>query len=378
MSDVARRHRELDIVDRDGLHHLEASLAKAPALAIDVETNAMYAYRAKLCFVQIATDDEILVVDTLAPQVDAGALAQALIDPSKRKVFHDAQGDLRVLAREGLYVKGVFDTHRTATLLGLPKMGLGDLVEERFGVKLAKEHQTADFGARPLPPELRAYVADDVRYLLPLAEQLEAEAKAKGIQEELELEFERLASEATEPEAPPRLKLPQGARDALGTAIAQAADRLRHLEAKERDVPVGRVLANAALAEIAMRKPANVKDLSRIPGVKGSFVRPVGEVLIAEITELLDRARKGTLTPLPKGDGQRDPRRREREEKLKAWRGEAAKARGVMPSVVLPTPLIDRLAGEPPADLETLAKVPWFGEKRLRLYGTQLVDLLRT
>lgn len=371
------QHQIVDVASAGALPALRQTLAEAPALGVDVETNAMYAYRWRLCFVQIATEAQILVVDTLAPGVEPGALAEAFGDPGKRKVFHDAQGDLRVLAREGLHVRGLFDTHRAATLLGIEKVGLGNLVEARFGVKLAKEHQTADFGQRPLPPELHDYVADDVRFLLPLAEQLEQEARARDIWEELELEFERIAWEAAQPEPPPRLKLPTTARNPLGMAVAQLVDRLRHREAAARDVPVGRILANAALGEIATRLPKTERDLARIPGVKGSFLRAAGAEVLEGIARLGEAHRRGELPKLPPPEGRRDPLRREREDRLKAWRNEAAQARGVTTSVVLPTPILERLANQPPQDLEELSRVPWFGEKRLRLYGEALLQLLR-
>src|SRR6185437_7657679 len=144
-------------------------------------------------------------------------------------------------------------------------------------------------------------------YLLPLAEQLEAEAREKGILEELQLEFERLCAEGSIPETPPTPKLSGPARDDLGLAIAAAADRLRHREASARDVPVGRVLANAAIGEIALRKPRNEKDLSRIPGVKGSFVRPAGDELLAEIGRLIEDAKAGKLPRLAAPEKKRDP-----------------------------------------------------------------------
>jgi ribonuclease D len=41
----------------------------------------------------------------------------------------------------------------------------------------------------------------------------------------------------------------------------------------------------------------------------------------------------------------------------------------VTPSVVLPNPLVEQLAAAPPADLESLSRVPYLGEKRVRLTG---------
>lgn len=361
--------------DRRALEEASRLVREASAIGVDLETDAMHVFRARLCFLQLAARDRILVLDTLAEGVRASALAEPFADPSIRKVFHDAQGDLRVLAREGIAVRGLFDTQRAATLLGLPRVGLGNLVEERFGVRLAKEHQTANFGQRPVPEELLAYAGNDVRFLLPLAEQLEAELRAKDVWEEFELECERIEAESVEPEPLPRPKLPGGARDALGRAIAEAVDRLRYEEAESRNLPVGRVLSNATVGEIAARKPATLSQLARIPGMKGAFLRAAGERVIEAIARLRDAAKSGTLPeppPLPRADSAR----RKREERLKAWRNEAAERRGVTPMVVLPTGVLERIAAEPPADLEALAGVPWLGEKRVRLYGESILSVL--
>jgi ribonuclease D len=372
------RHQEHDVVDPASVEAAARAFAEAPALAVDLETDSMHVYQARLCFLQVATNDDIWVVDTLAPGVEAGAFAGTLLDPTRRKIFHDAQGDLRVLAGEGLSVRGLFDTHRAATFLGLPKVGLGDLVEQRFGVKLAKEHQTADFGRRPLPPEIRSYVANDVRYLLPLAEQLEGEATERGILDELRLEFERISVECARPEAAPKPKLPPAARNPLGLAVADAVDAIRHRLARERNVPVGRVLPNAAVGEVALRLPKRREDLVRIPGVKGSVVREAGEQILETIARLGEAAARGQLPPPePKKGGRPDPGRRDREARLKAFRAEVARARGVTPSVVLPTHLVEELSTEPPADLDALARVRWLGPKRLAEYGPAILAALR-
>lgn len=371
------RHQEHDVADPATVEAAARAFQSAPALAVDLETDSMHVYQARLCFLQVATDADIWVVDTLAEGVHASAFAGTLLDPAVRKVFHDAQGDLRVLAGEGLSVRGIFDTHRAATFLGLAKVGLGDLVEERFGVRLAKEHQTSDFGKRPLPPEIRSYVANDVRYLLPLAEQLEEEAATRGILEELHLEFERTTVECARPEPVPRPKLPPQARTPLGLAVAEAVDAIRHGLARARNVPVGRVLPNAAVGEIAARLPGRREDLARIPGVKGSTLREAGEEILAAIARLAAAAARGELAPPEARKVRHDPGRRDREGRLKAFRAEAAQARGVTPSVVLPTHVIEELCNEPPEDLDALGRVRWLGEKRLAAYGPAILAALR-
>src|SRR5437879_2051490 len=74
------------------------SLSAARELAVDVEADAMHAFKARLCFVQIGTDRDLFLFDTLIPEVRADALAELFADPARTKFFHAAGGDLQYLA----------------------------------------------------------------------------------------------------------------------------------------------------------------------------------------------------------------------------------------------------------------------------------------
>jgi ribonuclease D len=109
-----------DVTDRMGVAAVVRALEPERLFAVDLEADAMHAFRARLCFLQIGTDQDIWLVDTLAPGVEAAAVAALFADPLRTKVFHAAQGDLQFLAEAGVRVRGLFDTHRAATLLGWP------------------------------------------------------------------------------------------------------------------------------------------------------------------------------------------------------------------------------------------------------------------
>ena len=107
--------------------------------------------------------------------------------------------------------------------------------------------------------------------------------------------------------------------------------------------------------------------------MRGQFVREHGDEVLALL---------GGCGPPPTaessgpGGAARDPGRRRREEGLKAFRSARAAERGVTPSVVLPNPLVEQLAAAPPPDLDALSRVQYLGEKRVRLYGAELLQLL--
>lgn len=360
-------------------------LEGAKELAVDVEADAMHAFRARLCFVQVGTDRDIYLFDTLQPGVKAELLKKLFEDDQRVKYFHAAGGDLQYLAEANVRVKRLFDTHRAATLLGWAKVGLADLVRERLGVELKKEHQQSDFSIRPLPASMREYIADDVRYLSEIGRQVRAECEKTDILEEVELDCDRLAEEAAaRPDvgADYKPKIPRDRMSAqqqkLALAITHAVHKKRLEWAEQANVPMGRMLSNAAIAELAVRAPTDPKVLPRIPNIRGSFAREHGDEITNIIKGLVEAQRSGTLVDPEGADrGARDPKRKKREDALKTWRALKAPERKVTPSVVLSNPLIDDLSRNPPASTEDLAAMRWFGPKRVALYGVELVELLR-
>lgn len=382
MGDVPIEAEPVDVASPEALTQVATALGGVRELAVDVEADAMHHFNARLCFVQLGAGRDIFLVDTLAEGVQPRRLEAVFADAGVTKYFHAAQGDLQYLAEAGVRVHGLFDTHRAATLLGWPKVGLADLVHEYFGQTLKKEHQQADFSLRPLPPELREYIADDVRYLVEVGQRVREACVAADILEEVLLDCDRLCDEATarpDPADAVNVKVPKQGLSAAQVLVAQhlvrALHRLRLGWAEAADVPMGRMLSNRAIAAIAAGQPDTLKGLGRLEGVRGAFTRQHGEAVLSLLADLRRGAADGSLAPLV--DAQpKDARRRKRETALLDWRKEAATARKVTPSVVLPNALVEALARVDPATLEALQAVPYFGEKRVRLYGPAVLGVL--
>ncbi len=360
-----------------------AAVAAVNDFAVDVEADAMHHFRSRLCWVQVGTETEIFLFDTLIAEVQINALAAHFADPAKTKFFHAAMGDLQYLAEVGIRVKGLFDTHRAATLLGWPKVGLADLVLEKLGKQLAKEHQQSDFSLRPFPPELRAYIADDVRYLVEVGRSVREACVTADILEEVELDCARIADEAAErPDVngPYRFKLPtqnmSNEQQRLSYALAQWLHRLRLQLAEAEDIPMGRMLSNTAIVTIATKLPKAIRELGRLEGVRGAFTRQYGEQVLQQIVTFSEQSAKGEL-PFQPETKERDPKKRRRSEALTEWRKQAATKRKVTPSVVLPNALIEDVATLNPGEVSALATLPYFGAKRLALYGAEVLAAMK-
>ncbi|MFT3710275.1 MAG: ribonuclease D [Archangium sp.] len=372
----------VDVTRPEQWNDVLRALESVRELAVDVEADSMHHFRARLCFVQLGTDADIFLSDTLAEGVTPRALEKIFADANVTKFFHAAQGDLQYLAEAGVRVRGLFDTHRAVTLLGWPKNGLADLVKEKLGATLKKEHQQADFSIRPLPPELREYIADDVRYLSEVGRWVREACVTADILEEVLLDCERFCDEAAARPDPangfsPKLQRQNMSKETLTVAwhVAQELHRRRLAWAEAADVPMGRMLSNMAVSAIAQKLPADARALAKCEGVRGVIVREHGDEILAMLLKVQADVKSGALS-MPDEKKDRDPKRRKREEVLMDWRKKRATERKVTPSVVLSNALVDELATTPPVDVENLSKVPYFGQKRLTRDGASLVEVL--
>jgi ribonuclease D len=287
-------------------------LGSSAHLALDTEFMRESTYFAKLCLIQLHVTGLTVIVDPLALD-DLSPLLRFLGDRSRLKILHAARQDIEVLAqaadRVQLPLPGpIFDTQIGAALLGLPaQIGYGDLVQRRLDHTLAKGHARTDWTRRPLTREQREYAADDVRYLLPLFENLYTDLKDRGrldwlTEEAAELEDPALYRPHPE-QAWQRLKGLDRLRPEQ-RSVAKALARWREEIAVSADKPRGWILNDDALRTLSDRLPDSLRALENIETIPPGTVKRRGE----ELLELVRAARQSPDTDAPAEFFKPDPR----------------------------------------------------------------------
>lgn len=148
------------------------------SVGFDLEADSLYRYSERICLIQVCFGDEVHLVDPLG-DCSMSPLVEWL--KTARIWMHGADYDMSLMLREWDLVPPVlYDTQIAAQLLGLERFGYASLVEQYFDVELSKSSQKADWGKRPLSPKMMEYACNDVRYLLPLARQVEKELNNLG------------------------------------------------------------------------------------------------------------------------------------------------------------------------------------------------------
>ncbi len=338
------------VEDPIALEELVGRLAREARLAVDLEADSLYRYRERICLVQVCSAREVALIDPLALG-DLKALRPLLEDPNLEKVFHGADYDMRLLKGAGFKPRGIFDTMVAARCVGAKRLGLSDLLEERLGIRLEKRFQRADWSRRPLPAPMLDYAVRDSCYLLALRDSLASELQTLGRMELARAHF--LALEKIEPlrrNPPNAMKIP-GARklDHRSLAALQALLEWREQQAREKDVPVFKILPSETLLALAREKPSDLKSLLGIPGITKKVAELWAEGLLRALQEGLKRDPFVVLEP-PKAS-QNPPGSRNRFMALKQIRDQRAKEEGLDPGILCPNSLLKALASSEPRHL---------------------------
>jgi ribonuclease D len=272
-------------------------MAAHPFVTVDTEFLRETTYYPLLCVAQMASPDEAVVVDALAPGIDLAPFYALMADEKVMKVFHAARQDIEIVWHAAkLIPHPIFDTQVAAMVLGYgDSISYDQLVQRITGDALDKSHRFTDWTRRPLSDAQLAYAISDVTHLrdvyLALVEDLKQRGRADWVEDEMGV----LTSPDTyrmEPEnAWQRLKTRVRKPKELAVLIEVAAWRER--EAQSRDVPRARILKDEVIADIAVQAPTTTEKLKHLRSLPKGFERSRwGEAIVAAVARGLDRDMK--------------------------------------------------------------------------------------
>lgn len=251
----------------------ELSQGSGP-FAVDAERASGFRYSARAYLIQIKRKDGGLHLIDPIPFGPGHQLFQQLnqLLNTDEVILHASTQDLPCLRELGINPQRLFDTELAGRIAGLPRVGLGPLLESLMNVSLAKEHSAADWSARPLPKDWLTYAALDVELLVELRDRMYSileEAK------KLPWALEEFASILKAPPAPPRVdpwrrtsgmhKIKK--RDQL--AVIRSLWIARDAVASKQDIAAGKLLNDSAIVELAIAVPATKKEFEKC-------LRPLG------------------------------------------------------------------------------------------------------
>jgi ribonuclease D len=364
----------------DRQEELDQELARISGqarIAIDTEADSFHSYYDKVCLIQLTTDGKDVLIDPLAG-LDLDALGQIMGQRETLKILHGADYDLRILGRDyGFQINNLVDTMICAQLLGEPGIGLAALVKKHLDVDLDKSHQRADWARRPLPRPMLEYAAEDTRHLATLASMLQSQLETLGRWEWAQEEFERLESiRWNPPEANGEgwRKLKGASRlDPRDSEILRRLFEWRDEEARSRDVPPFRVLANETIMTIVRERPRGYTRLGEIKGISPGVLRRYGNPILEAVHAAL---------ALPEADlprrGEAKKWKPDREldrvvNRLKKVRDDVARELGIDSSVLAPKHVLTAVAEAKPRSVDELRSIEPLRRWQIEQLGERMV-----
>jgi ribonuclease D len=365
------------ITDAARLASLIEQIESADRIAIDTEADSLHSYREKLCLLQIsvpATGDAAGVADS-EPRVSPGhestrAVCDYIVDPlantdleplrrgleAKEIVLHGADYDLRMLRRGlNLAASKIFDTMIAARLLGIREFSLAALVKRYFGLTLLKGSQKANWAQRPLPARMAEYAINDVHYLLPLAEKLEAELVRYERRDWLRQSCQRAIEQAAVARTRDHDELwrirGSGLLRGRSAAVLRALWQWREKEAEKADRPPFHILRNEELLKAAVKfASGSVPDYRHFSVRRREAFREAAQAALRapESEWPVSRRRFGTR---PSNETV------QRAEELSGRRNRSAEELGLEPSFIAPRSTLEAIAADGTRAAALL--VPW-------------------
>ena len=363
------------ITTQDELETVIAALEKSNFVTVDTEFIRETTFWPELCLIQMAAPGVSALIDPLAPGLDLKPFFSLMANEAVTKVFHAARQDIEIVFHlGGLIPHPVFDTQVAAMVCGFgDSVSYEQIVQKITGGRIDKSSRFTDWRHRPLSDKQLDYALADVTHLIDvyqhLVAELEREGRAHWLNEEMEVLTSRETYDPHPEDAWKRLKM--RLRKPQELAIVQAVAAWREREARERNVPRGRVLKDDAIYEIAQQAPRDATALSRLRTTPKGWERSSSATaLLAIVTAALDMPRE-QMPRMPKSF-QPPEGSSAAAELLKVLLRLVSEKEGVAPKVLASGDDIDRIAAEGEA-----ADVPALQGWRRSVFGETALKLVR-
>ncbi len=341
------------IADDAQLAALLPLLQTVDRVAVDTEADSLHCYQEKLCLLQLSFAGGDYLVDPLSA-ANLAPLASALA--KKQIVLQGADFDLRLLRRSlNFTARRIFDTVIAARLLGIREFSLAALVLRYFGVTLAKGSQKANWARRPLTAQMAEYALNDTRYLLPLAEKLEAELRERGrigwFWESCEKALDQAGIDRVREEDEAWRISGSGSLRGVAATVLRALWRWRDDEARAVDRPAFHILQNhlliAAAEDFAAGNSPDFRHFS--PRRRRAFLEAAKNALLSPESNWPQRRPRLGVRPTPEME--------RRSNELRRRRDASAHELGIEPSFIAPRAAVDAIAADVARADDYL--VPW-------------------
>ncbi|MBK1793029.1 ribonuclease D [Devosia sp. WQ 349] len=360
------------IVSTEALAAFCERAAQYEFVTVDTEFLRETTYWPRLCLIQVATNDEAVLIDPLAPDIKLAPFFTLLANPEVTKVFHAARQDVEIFVKlTGAVPNNIFDTQIAASVCGFGDSASYDsLVRAICKVELDKSSRFTDWSARPLSDKQLTYALADVTYLRDiyreLKKQVEQTRRWDWVEDELGV-LRSIDTYVVQPEnAWERLKMKLNRPRDL--AAMKALAQWRERRAQESDQPRSRILKDDVLSELATQRPLTPEAFDKLRAVPRGYGRSSAAAEIIALMKDVEAIPKSALPAMPERYRGPSPKGAVGD-LIRVLLKSVAEQHGVAARIIATSDEIDALVLDDDADVPALKgwRRKLFGEKALAI-----------
>lgn len=265
-------------------------LKNIPWIALDTEFISENIYQSQLCLIQIATAYGCAYVDPLALG-DISELWDVLVTGDHETLVFGGRSELEFFFREtGRFPRHLYDVQIAAGLVGYDyPVGYANLLSRLLDVHIENTETRTDWRARPLSARQLAYAMDDVIYLNPMRERIDAQLSQLNRTDWLAQEIHRFEHGVLNQLSPERWRrvLRSVTLDRRGLSVVKRLWQWRDEEARRRNCIARNVLRDDLLVELGRRKPVSLEDMRALRGMERGDLKKHLPALVACVQNAL-------------------------------------------------------------------------------------------
>ena len=262
---------------------------KSQYIGFDTEFVSENRYRPQLCLLQVATDSEYAIVDTLAVK-DISPFWDLLVSGDHVTIAHAAREEFLFCFRAcQKRPKKLFDIQLAAGMNGFEyPAAYGNLVSKILGKPIDKGETRTDWMRRPLSDRQIDYALQDVVHLKPIYDSILSSLEKLNRVHWLEEEMSHWLTNLETAEVEPQWRRVSGVSNLNPRALGIVRELwiVRDHEAEKKNRSPKRVLPDDLIIELARR---GTSDTKRIKAIRG-FDNRVAHSMIKSIAEAIEKS----------------------------------------------------------------------------------------
>ncbi|WP_445116028.1 ribonuclease D [Acinetobacter sp. WZC-1] len=270
------------IHQQTGLDRVLELMNQSSVYGLDTEFIKVDTFWPRLGIFQINIEGQIFLLD--GTSLDLSAFWQKIF-AAEQNIFHACSEDIDLIYYYAGQkpLRNVFDTQIAMSFLGYGlQVSYQNALKQVLDIDIEKDQTRSDWLARPLTAEQMNYAANDVLYIMSLAEQLKAALHEKNLYDCVIEDCNNLTFEIAQETPKEKLFIEIGNYRHSRRQLMQLQQLSvwREEMVKALNQPRSFILKNATIHDLVEKNPGNIFQLSQVKGIRPGIVREHGKIIL--------------------------------------------------------------------------------------------------